>query len=262
MLVQSSRQTSGPTTDSAVPVGSVGRSRPWRAIDVAAELLLGAACPGCSIAGFGLCVDCRIRLAEPLPHHTRPTPEPAGFPETVTAGPYDDLLHALIPAHKERQAWLLSRPLGVRLARAVELLIMDDSAVAGAERRPLVLVPVPSTRAAVRSRGRDATAAIAAAAARRLRQDHRRPVTVLNALRPTRRIADQSELSEAERRSNLRGAYAVRRVPSSDGELILVDDLVTTGSSLTEAARALRSAGITVRGAAVVAATVRQHPAG
>jgi adenine/guanine phosphoribosyltransferase-like PRPP-binding protein len=39
--------------------------------------------------------------------------------------------------------------------------------------------------------------------------------------------------------------------------VVLVDDLVTTGSSLTEAARALREARIPVLGAATVAATVR-----
>lgn len=250
---QSHSSAKQPTAEADLAVRGVG----WRAVDVAAELLLGAACPGCSAAGFGLCVGCRMRLAEPTPHRTRPMPEPAGFPETVTAGPYDDLLHALIPAHKEHQAWLLSRPLGNRLARAIELLIMNDST--GVEHEPLVLIPVPSTRAAIRSRGRDATAAIATAAARRLRRDRRLAVTVLSALRPVRRVADQSELSESERRSNLRGAYAVRTRPPAGSELILVDDLVTTGSSLTEAARALRVAGASVRGAAVVAATVRQQ---
>jgi predicted amidophosphoribosyltransferase len=51
------------------------------------------------------------------------------------------------------------------------------------------------------------------------------------------------------------------RRPISTSAAVLVDDLVTTGSSLTEAARVLRRAGITVLGAATVAATVRARPA-
>jgi predicted amidophosphoribosyltransferase len=51
------------------------------------------------------------------------------------------------------------------------------------------------------------------------------------------------------------------RRPISTSAAVLVDDLVTTGSSLTEAARVLGKAGITVLGAATVAATVRVRPA-
>ncbi|SDR92275.1 Predicted amidophosphoribosyltransferases [Microlunatus soli] len=224
-----------------------------------AELLLGAVCPGCQAPGFGLCTACRVRLAEPAPHRAVPTPCPSGFPTTYSGGPYDDLLHAVIPAHKERQAWLLTAPLADRLATAVEELIMR-TAVDGA---PLVLVPVPSTAAAVRRRGRDATAAIAGSAVLRLRRDHDRPLTMIKMLRPVRRLADQSELTESERRRNLAGGYGLRRglprLPVG-AQLILVDDLVTTGSSLTEACRAVRAAGLSVLGAAVVAATQRRHP--
>lgn len=128
--------------------------------------------------------------------------------------------------------------------------------------RPPVLVPVPSAPSAVRSRGRDATAAIAAATVRRLPHDVGR-VSMIKLLRPVRRLADQSELSESGRRHNLAGAYAarpdgVRRV--QDRPVILIDDLVTTGSSLTEARRALETAGLTVLGAAVIAATRRRGP--
>jgi predicted amidophosphoribosyltransferase len=55
------------------------------------------------------------------------------------------------------------------------------------------------------------------------------------------------------------GAFRVRRAIST-GAVVLVDDLVTTGSSLTEAARVLRAARIPVLGAATVAATVRVRP--
>lgn len=237
-------------------------SRIRRAVDVTAELLLGAACPGCQAPGFGLCTECRIRLAAPEPQRAVPSPCPAGFPTTYSGGPYDDLLHAVIPAHKERQAWLLTAPLADRLTVAIQELIIN----ADADRTPIVLVPVPSTAAAVRRRGRDATAAIAAAAARRLRRVLDQRVAMIRLLRPVRRLADQSELTEAERRHNLAGAYGVRAarvglLPPA-GVVILVDDLVTTGSSLSEARRAVGAARVPVLGAAVVAATQRRHPAG
>jgi predicted amidophosphoribosyltransferase len=161
----------------------------------------------------------------------------------------------LISAHKERQAWLLSSDLGRRLARAVAALLRDVGA------GPVYLVPIPSSAAAVRSRGRDATAALAVAAARRLATQRSESVRMVRLLRPVRRLADQSDLTASQRQANLAGAYAVRRParPRFPGTLVVVDDLVTTGSSLAEATRALTAAGLDVAGAAVLASTVRRH---
>lgn len=223
-------------------------------VSVAGDLLLGAACPGCGRAGVGLCTGCRTALDATEPYPTRPMPCPPGFPTTITGGPYDELMRQLISAHKERQAWLLTPALGRRLARSAAPLLGQ------AGEAPVYLVPVPSAATAVRSRGRDATAAIAAAAARRLDRGGVGRVRMVRLLRPARRLADQSELTETERHANLAGAYAIRpaRLPRRPGQLIVVDDLVTTGSSITEAARALTAAGLPVLGAAVTAATVRR----
>lgn len=228
-------------------------------LSVAGDLLLGAACPGCGRAAVGLCSGCRAALAATEPYPTRPVPCPSGFPTTITGGPYDELMRQLISAHKERQAWLLTPALGRRLARSVAPLLRTTGP-RSAYVEPVCLVPVPSAPAAVRSRGRDATAAIAAAAARRLDQGPTGRVRMLRLLRPSRRLADQSELTEAERRANLSGAYTIRpsRIPRTPARVIVVDDLVTTGSSITEAARALTAAGLPVLGAAVLAATVRR----
>ena len=83
-------------------------------------------------------------------------------------------------------------------------------------------------------------------------------MTVLLALTQGRRVADQAGLRAAARRENLFGAFRLRK--PVEGAAVLVDDLVTTGSSLTEAARVLRSARINVLGASTVAATVRLRP--
>ncbi len=78
-------------------------------------------------------------------------------------------------------------------------------------------------------------------------------------------MADQARLDRAERAANLRGAYAVRPGPrpgSPAYPCVLVDDVITTGATLAESARALRSAGVRVVGAAVVAATELRLAAG
>jgi predicted amidophosphoribosyltransferase len=59
-------------------------------------------------------------------------------------------------------------------------------------------------------------------------------------LRRTGDRADQTTLSGAERRVNLRGAFTAEKCT---GGIVLVDDLVTTGATATECARALRAAG-------------------
>jgi ComF family protein len=224
-------------------------------IAAAADLLLGAGCHSCGQPWWGICPHCRRQVASRRPFFTTPIPSPDGFPVTVTSSTYDPILRGLISAHKERQALALTSFLGDRLALSVHgLLAREPYAVRTSN---IVLVPIPSAASTVRRRGFDATASMARLAARRLRG--RYLVTVRSALTQGRRVADQVGLGAAARQQNLAGAFRLRR-PISTGAAVLVDDLVTTGSSLTEAARVLREAGITVLGAATVAATARVRP--
>ncbi|MDI3407469.1 ComF family protein [Streptomyces cavernicola] len=109
---------------------------------------------------------------------------------------------------------------------------------------PLLLVPMPSARRAVAARGHDSVRRIARAAARELR---RSDITaqVLPVLRQGRPVADQSGLNSRQRMANMSGA--LETVPGAGRLLagrrvVLVDDLMTTGASLAEGARALAEA--------------------
>jgi ComF family protein len=223
-------------------------------IAAAGDLLLGARCHGCGVAWWGVCPDCRQLLSARRPRWTRPDPCPTGFPPTITSSAYDSVLRGLINAHKERQALGLTRILADRLAGAVHALLSE---VAHGADEPVVLVPVPSAARVVRSRGFDATLAMARSAAGRLRS--RYPTTVAATLVQSRGVRDQAGLDAPAREANLAGGFRLRG-PVPTRHAVLVDDLVTTGSSLTEAARVLRQAGVPVIGAATVAATERQRP--
>ena len=219
----------------------------------AGDLLLGARCHGCGVAWWGVCPDCRQLISARRPGWTRPDPCPAGFPPTITASAYDPVLRGLINAHKERQALGLTRILGNRLAGSVHMLLTEMRHGAG---EPVILVPVPSSARAVRSRGFDATLAMARSAARRLRGRYRTAVAAT--LVQTRGVRDQTGLDAPARQANVAGGLRLRR-PVPTGPTMLVDDLVTTGSTLTEAARVLHRAGVPVLGAATVAATERRR---
>ncbi|MGW1812580.1 ComF family protein [Streptomyces sp. NPDC002125] len=211
--------------------------RGWRREFVG--LVLPVACGGCGRPRALLCEECAEDLAR-APRRVRPAPEPAGLPVVHAAAPYENAVRAVLLAHKERGALGLAGALGRALAGAVRA---GAGQVGGAD--PLLLVPVPSARRATAARGHDPARRIAVAATAELRRGGTR-ARVLPVLRQRRAVADQAGLGARERQANLAGALVVaeggRRLLGG-GRVVLVDDLLTTGSSLAEAARAVRAAG-------------------
>ncbi|GAA2954601.1 MULTISPECIES: ComF family protein [Streptomycetaceae] len=208
----------------------------WREIN---GLVLPAACGGCGRPRTELCEECAAALAG-VPQRVRPAPEPAGLPVVHAAAPYENAVRAVLLAHKERGALGLAGALGGALAGAVRA-----GAGQGGGAGPLLLVPVPSARRATAARGHDPARRIALAAAAELRRGGME-ARVLPVLRQRRPVADQAGLGARERQVNLAGALAVaaggRRL-LDQGRVVLVDDLLTTGASLAEAARAVGAAG-------------------
>ncbi|MFF8934259.1 ComF family protein [Streptomyces paradoxus] len=214
------------------------------------DLVLPGECGGCGVPRTVLCARCRAVLSGGAARRVRPVPEPPGLPVVHAAARYADEVRATLLAHKERGALALAVPLGVALAEAVRTGLRDAHAPArlgGAwprgGRAPVLLVPVPSGRRAVRARGHDPARRIALAAAGELRR-RGLPARVAGVLRQRRAVADQSGLNSQQRLDNLAGALAVAPGGArllSAGAVVLVDDVMTTGASLAEAARAVRA---------------------
>jgi ComF family protein len=230
--------------DRAPAAEDAGRVR--ELIVPAADLLLGARCAGCGGAALLLCRGCGTAM--------RPQPAVAtldgatGVP-VVAAGTNADVLRRVLVAWKEHGATRLTSVLDHHLAAAIVPHVAPGRAV--------VLVPVPTSRRSRRRRGTDLVDELARSAARRLRRTGV-DVVVEQALTPARQTDDQAGLGARARWHNLEGAFRARAAAATRGrDIVVVDDIVTTGATLTEAVRALRSAGREPLGGAVVASTPR-----
>ncbi|MET8578750.1 ComF family protein [Streptomyces sp. NPDC005012] len=231
----------------------------WRAL---AELMLPGECAGCGAPRTVLCEECRRAVCRGSPRPVRPGSAPDGLPPVWAAVPYADAVRSVLLAHKERGALPLAAPLGEALAGAVRAALAgaapdaapdagaDPGALGEAAARdgPVVLVPVPSARSAVRRRGHDPARRIALAAAAVLRGAGT-PARTAAVLRQRRAVADQAGLPAAARLANLGGALELRpggaHLLPVRGRLLVVDDVTTTGASVAEAARVLRKAAET-----------------
>jgi predicted amidophosphoribosyltransferase len=220
-----------------------------------ADLVLPRTCAGCGVPGGILCPRCARLLA--VPRLATPRRFPWGFPPTAAAGAYSGPVRPAVNAFKERGRAELGRPLGAALALAVAAVVS-----AGPTARPVLLVPVPSSSAALRSRGRDHVGELTRRAVAELRTAGL-AAGEARLLRRRGRVRDSAGLSAAARRANLAGSFelaeSARPVPGA--LLVLVDDVVTSGATLTEAAAALSAVGRPGDPpvlAAVVAATPRR----
>jgi len=162
----------------------------------------------------------------------------------VTGVRYDKAMPFVI-AFKDREAWQLTAVLGATMAGAVEALL-DDVDVEKDRRVRVVLVPVPSTPEAVRRRGFDHTATLASWVARRL------GLAWSPLLKRVAAVGDQVGMGVDQRAANQVGSMRAR---TGHRNVIVVDDVITTGATAAEAVRALDKAGHHVIGVAGIADT-------
>jgi len=209
------------------------------------DLIVPPSCAGCGREGVPLCDGCRAPLARRLDEPPgRPlglvAPMPHGIVQlewcAAFGGPVRDALHALKYRGERRLGPVLGRAMADRWRRVGR----------GGE----VLVPVPVHPTRRRERGFDQAEDLAAAVAAELGLPWSPALE-----RRTRTIAQHS-LGRVERAANLEGAFGVRaerRGLVLGRWVILVDDVSTTGATLSECAVALRAAGARAVSALTVA---------
>ncbi len=230
------------------------------------DLAVPGSCAVCGGVGSPLCGGCVVDVAThrfDAPRWVRPDPSPAGMPPCVTAGRYAGGLARAVAAYKDDDRRDLAPVLGDLAGAALATALAGHPAYLHRLSRgpgPVLVLPIPSSRAARRRRG---DAPMHAVTRRAVRGFEPSEVLVADALRLRRRVFDQAGLGAAARAANLDGAMEVvpvwgKRVAGAC--CVVLDDVLTTGATLTEAHRALGAAGALEVVAATLCATARRTP--
>lgn len=156
------------------------------------------------------------------------------FDFAVAACKADGVLREIIHRFKYQKQLHLRGVLACLLART-----LDEPRLAGMHHESCCLVPVPLFHARQREREYNQSWELC----RQLSRD--RTIPLLNALRRVRPTTSQASLSRNQRIENLRGAFrvapgVVRRERLKHKLVLLVDDVLTTGSTASECAKVLR----------------------
>ncbi|MGN2636217.1 ComF family protein [Nocardia takedensis] len=197
------------------------------------DLVLPLSCGGCGLPGLAWCSEC-ARALDAGPIRIRPRLDP-GVPCWALA-PYAGPARRAVLAAKERGRRDLAEPIGRATAAALSGMRTPGSALA--------LIPAPSRRAAARRRGGDPVLRAAHAAARWLSDSQVLPILCLSP-----GVRDSVGLTSTQRRRNLQGRVRVSpgwRPPwptCANVEVVLLDDVATTGATARESVRALTRAG-------------------
>jgi len=210
------------------------------------DLLLPLECGGCRAPGTRWCTTCAAELitAEPVALH----PRVPGVPPTWATGSYAGARRAAVLAAKERGRRDLAGPLGSALARAVRDLRAWGE-LDPAELAPLAMVPAPTRRSAARRRGGDPVLAAARVCVACLDDG----ATVWPVLSTARGARDSVGLNAAQRCANLHGRVQVAgALPTAQANVVLVDDVLTTGATAAAATVALAARGVRVHAVLVV----------
>ncbi|MGA7206982.1 MAG: phosphoribosyltransferase family protein [Specibacter sp.] len=239
-------------------------------------LVMPAECVLCGREDASLCPACTavLRLQTRSPYRAEESADALmsvlghALLPVVAAGDYRDALSAAILAYKNHGRTELAPVLGRSLAHAIATVPEMIPATAGLR---ICLVPVPGTGSGWRRRGYDPVSLML----RRLQRQHSLPpgMAVVPALASKAKLPwhrrNQKGLGRAARRRNIRntmrvaGSRAGEFRPAANlvpGAAVVVDDVLTTGSTLREAAKTLENAGIKVCGAVVLAAARAPDP--
>jgi ComF family protein len=172
------------------------------------------------------------------------------FAKATAYGPYDGCLRDLVHLLKYDRVEPAAGKLGAMLCEAIAKLDLGTE--------PFLVVPVPLHVSKRHERGFNQAEMIARKA---LRCAHFNNLELgAGILERTRPTASQIGLTRPQRAENLRGAFRVAHLSRVKGrDILLVDDVLTTGTTASECARVLLKAGARKVLVATVARTLKQH---
>lgn len=217
-----------------------------------AEVEEGLVCEGCRLALFthelAVCPKCHrpcIRSAETCGQCEISFSLSRVRALGIYVPPFDKLVQAFKYSGKTK--------VGELLGRALAALVEQDEVLSAAD----AVCPVPLHPARLRERGFNQSLLLAAAISMSTR------IPLVESLTRNRYTPTQtSKTSHEKRLKNVKGAFQIRPGAGIDGKtVLLVDDVMTTGATLDEAAKALLKGGaVSVLGAVVAAAHAGGSP--
>jgi len=198
------------------------------------DLVLPLECGGCGAPSTRWCPACAttLKVHTDEPHLVTPRTDP-GVP-VFALGHYAGPRRQAIVALKEHGRRDLVTPLARALALGIHQLLSW-----GILDTPFTVVPAPTRTLAARRRGGDPVTRVA----RRATENHPQ-IEVVRALKTRAMVRDSVGLTIADRERNLKGRIKIRKPIA--GDVLLVDDIVTTGATAREAVRMLQMAGAKV----------------
>ena len=196
------------------------------ALDKIASFLFPAKCLGCRLGGEFLCMACRKKVRAPC------AGVPPGLEKLLSYGNYENgILREALRRFKYHGTYDITPT----FAEMLEELIRPHLG----EAEGAVVIPIPISKERLRERGYNQAELLAQSLAEKISRPLENKV-----LLKIKNTPSQTSLSGRERILNVRDSFAVRNPEKISGrEIILIDDISTTGATLSEAARVLKQAG-------------------
>ena len=196
---------------------------PMHILSELSDLIYPIRCYGCKALGITICSQCR---REWIPHYYKSRLNELNVYSALL---YTPTASKVILAAKENGLEGADDLLMTAIIHVLKIVRKD--------KEYFTLVPVPSSKQSQRRRGRSFIVDLT----QRISQNT--GVAMNDCRQVARRVSDQSGLTRGQRISNMRGAFSLMPGAILRGDLILIDDVVTTGATLKDAARALNSQG-------------------
>jgi predicted amidophosphoribosyltransferase len=247
------------------------KSRGASKFSALSSLIFTTKCPSCwresfdDLSDFGICQKCSELITTDVIASIR------GSVKVFSGSKYSPTLSRLILAAKESNQLQARKFLVNCLSESLSAAVKSLSSNLESESCEIILIPIPSRRAADRARG---FAHIELLMKMLIGDSDIANLIALDCLQHAKKIVDQSTLNFHERELNMRGAFKInprfnneiariKRIQSGidtpqvlETLVFLVDDLVTTGTTVQAANKALNSLGLRVDGTLASCATV------